>query len=88
MRFEIPWVKTFPSDLIRKHVRFTLQPLDAPPNAEQLIQTLEQLECDDLLLYSSDYPHWHDSAETLLTSLTDTQRAKIMSQNAQAFYRL
>ena len=88
LRFEIPWVNTFPSDLIRKHVRFTLQPIDAPPDAEQLLQTVEQLESDELLLFSSDYPHWHDSAETLLGQLSAEQRSKIMGQNAKHFYRL
>ena len=87
LRFEIPWVNTFPSDLIRKHVRFTLQPIDAPPEPAQLLQVIEQLESDELLLYSSDYPHWHDSAEILLSHLSPNQRTKIMGQNAQAFYR-
>lgn len=88
LRFEIPWVSAFPSDLIRKHVRFTLQPIDAPPEPEQLLQTIEQLESDELLLYSSDYPHWHDSAEILLNRLSAEQRANIMGQNARAFYQL
>lgn len=87
LRFEIPWVKTFPSDLIRKHVRFTLQPIDAPPNGEQLLQTIEQLESDELLMYSSDYPHWHDSAEVLLRALNAEQKGKILGKNAKSFYR-
>jgi len=87
LRFEIPWVNTFPSDLIRKQVRFTLQPIDAPPDAQQLLQTVEQLESDELLLYSSDYPHWHDPAETLLDHLSASQRANIMGQNARNFYQ-
>ena len=87
LRFEIPWVSTFPSDLIRKHVRFTLQPIDAPPNGEQLLQTIEQLESDDLLLYSSDYPHLHDSADVLLGALNEKQKTKILGKNAKEFYR-
>ena len=87
LRFEIPWVAKAPSDLIRKHVRFTLQPIDSPPDTIRLKQTLEQFESDELLLFSSDYPHWHDSAETLLKLVSTGQHAKIMGLNAQAFYR-
>ena len=87
LRFEIPWVNSFPSDLIRKHMRFTLQPLDAPPEPEQLLQTVAQLESDELLLFSSDFPHWHDSSSLLLDHLSEAQREKIMGQNACDFYR-
>ena len=89
LRFEIPWVKTFPSDLIRRHVRFTLQPLDAAPDAQLLGQTIEQMESDELLLFSTDYPHYQfeEPAGALPTSITDGQRAKIMAGNAQTFYR-
>jgi predicted TIM-barrel fold metal-dependent hydrolase len=34
IRREIPWVKRAPSEYIRQHMRFSLQPLDAPPEAE------------------------------------------------------
>ena len=90
LRFEIPWVKTFPSDLIRKHVRFTLQPIDAPPDPIQLTQTIAQLESEELLLFSTDYPHWHfdDPAAALPQNLSESHRQKIMGLNAQAFYRL
>lgn len=90
LRFEIPWVKVPPSDLIRQHVRFTLQPMDAPPDPSLLTQTLEQLESEELLLFSTDYPHWHfeDSASALPSALSDSQRRKIMGENARHFYRL
>ncbi len=86
LRYEIPWVKTFPSDLIRQHMRLTLQPIDAPPNSEQLLQTLEQLGSDEMILFSSDYPHWHDPADLLLDGVTSEQKSKIMGLNAKAFY--
>jgi hypothetical protein len=88
LRFEIPWVKSYPSDLIRKHVRFTLQPLDAPQSDVHMAHVLEQLESDELLLFSSDYPHWHfdDPQDALPSGLSAEQRQKIMSGNAEAFY--
>ncbi len=89
LRFEIPWVKTFPSDIIRQHVRFTLQPIDAPPDPILLTQTTEQLESEELLLFSTDYPHWHfdNSGEALPPNLSESLRRKIMGENARAFYR-
>ena len=33
VRREVPWIKEPPSDVIRQHVRFTLQPLDGPPDS-------------------------------------------------------
>ena len=89
LRFEIPWVKTFPSDIIRQHVRFTLQPIDAPPDPILLTQTTEQLESEELLLFSTDYPHWHfdEANEALPPNLSERLRRKIMGENARAFYR-
>ena len=55
---EVPWVKEHPSGIVRRHVRFTLQPIDEPPDDSQLEQVIEQVRCDDLFLFSTDYPHW------------------------------
>ncbi len=91
MRREIPWVKRPPSEIIRQHIRLTLQPLDAPRAApEHLLQVIEQLDSDDLLLFSTDYPHWHfDTPEAALPAgLPAPLRHKILSDNARMFYRL
>ena len=90
MRREIPWVKRPPSDIMREHLRLTLQPLDAPAAPEQLLETIQMLESDDLLMFSSDYPHWHfdTPAAALPAGLPDDLRQKILSDNARDFYRL
>src|SRR3712207_6583061 len=59
LRREIPWTTMPPSEYIRQHVRFTTQPIDAPENPKYLRQIVDQLGSDDLLLYATDYPHWH-----------------------------
>lgn len=94
LRREVPWVKRPPSAYIREHMRATIQPIDAPPTAEQLHQVLEQLGSDEFLLYASDYPHRHEvdetalsSAGTFLDALPDELRAKVLRENALAFYR-
>jgi predicted TIM-barrel fold metal-dependent hydrolase len=58
MRAEVPWVDRAPADIIREHVRFTLQPADAPPTPEMLARTIAHIDSDRFLLFSTDYPHW------------------------------
>ena len=90
LRREIPWVRRPPSEYIREHVRLTLQPLDAPPDPAQLPQVIEQLGSDELLMFSTDYPHWHFDApeEALPAGLPDGLLRKILAENARGFYRL
>ena len=38
---------------------FTLQPDNAPPETAMLGRVLEHIGSDDILLFSTDYPHWH-----------------------------
>jgi hypothetical protein len=88
LRREIPWVKRPPSDYIRQHVRFTLQPVDAPPNPQHMAQIVEQMGSDELLLYSSDYPYncFKSASEALPPGLSADLQHKILYENAQAFY--
>lgn len=58
LRHEVPWVDRPPVEIVRDHVRFTLTPFDAPPDAEVVGRILDHLGSDDVLLYSSDFPHW------------------------------
>jgi uncharacterized protein len=59
LRTEVPWLNRPPSEIVREHVRLTVQPLDAPADVTQLEQVLEQIGSDKMLLFSTDYPHWH-----------------------------
>jgi predicted TIM-barrel fold metal-dependent hydrolase len=90
LRHNTPWVKRLPSDYMRRHIRLTLQPLDAPPDARQLLQVIEQMESDEMLMFSTDYPHWHfDSPdEALPAALSMDLQRKIRSENARKFYQL
>jgi len=66
VRSEVPWLETVPTEIVRQHVRLTLQPFDAPPSEPQLMTVLEQLGSDRMLLFSSDYPHWHFDGDDAL----------------------
>ncbi len=90
LRREVPWTKRPPSEYIREHVRVTLQPNDAPPEPGRLARLVDQLGSDELLMFSTDYPHRHFDApeEAVPTELPPALLGKIMSENARAWYRL
>jgi hypothetical protein len=90
LRREVPWNSRHPSEYTRDHVRLTLQPLDGPPSAERLLRCIEQLGSEDVLMFSTDYPHWHfdEPEEALPSGLSPELRRKIMRDNASALYRL
>src|SRR3712207_9366616 len=50
LRGELPWVDRLPSETIHEHVRLTIQPVDEPPNQEQLLQTIEQIGSEEMML--------------------------------------
>jgi predicted TIM-barrel fold metal-dependent hydrolase len=65
LRGETPWFTTSPADLVRRHVRLTVQPFDAPGAAE--VETiLGHIDCDEMLLYSTDFPHWQFDGRTAI----------------------
>ena len=90
LRSNTPWVKRPPSEYMRKHIRFTLQPIDAPPTPKQLLQIIGQLESDEMLMFSTDYPHWQFNTpnDAFPTELPGTLARKILHENARAFYQL
>ena len=67
-----------------------LQPIDGPTDATRMLHLIEQLGSDELLMFSSDYPHWHfDSpGQALPAGLPPELRRMILADNARNFYRL
>jgi uncharacterized protein len=90
LRREVPWTKRPPSEYVRDHVRLTLQPVDGPLDKERLLRAIDQLGSEDMLMFSTDYPHWHfdEPDEALPAGLSENLTRKIMADNARAFYRL
>ena len=67
VRPEVPWIDRPPADVIREQVRVTLQPVDVPAGQAQILaRTLEHIGSDRMLLFSTDYPHWHFDGEDVL----------------------
>jgi predicted TIM-barrel fold metal-dependent hydrolase len=87
IRAEVPWLDRLPADIVRARVRLTAQPFDAPPNATALETLLEQLGSEDMLLFATDYPHWHyDGEDALPAGLSPGLVRKILVDNALATY--
>ncbi len=87
VRAEVPWVKEAPPDVIRHHLRLTIQPADAPADPQTLDRTLDQIGSDDMLLFSTDYPHAHfEGTRALPKVLADRLGAKVLAENALATY--
>lgn len=87
LTMEIPWVDRPPTEIVRDHVRFSLTPFDAPDKAEDVAKIFEHLGSDELVLFSSDYPHWQfDTADPLPPGLTEDQVRKILVDNPRQTY--
>jgi uncharacterized protein len=88
VRSEVPWVKRPPADIVRHHVRFTVQPVDDPPDDATLERIIDQIGSDQMLLFATDYPHWHfDGMDALPPALARSSLAKkILVDNPLATY--
>jgi predicted TIM-barrel fold metal-dependent hydrolase len=87
VRAEVPWLDKSPADYAREHVRLTVQPFDVPPEQAQLQKIIEEIDCDEMLLFASDYPHWHyDGSDALPDGLPDALTRKILTENALKTY--
>jgi len=87
LRMEIPWVDRAPADIVRSNVRLSLQPVDGPPDAASLNRLFEHMQSDDLLLFSTDYPHWQfDGTAALPDGLPADLVRKIMRENPLETY--
>ena len=86
-RQEIPWATEPPLEYIKQHVRFSLQPVDGPPEASELNRLIDHMDSDELLLFSTDYPHWQfDGMEALPPGLSADLVRKITVDNPLATY--
>lgn len=90
LRREVPWVRRLPSEYIRDHIRLTTQPLDLPGTGDMLPAIFEQIGAEEMLMFASDFPHYHSTASPadFLEHLPAGAAQKILRGNAAEFYRL
>jgi predicted TIM-barrel fold metal-dependent hydrolase len=82
-------IKRKPSEYVKEHIKFTTQPLDYPEDKLELSRTFEWMECEKILLYSSDYPHWtFDDPRWLVKHLPEHAREHVMFRNGIKTYHL
>ena len=87
LRATVPWLRRLPSEYVFEHVRFTTQPMEEPPQPEQLLQLLEMVHAERTTLFSSDYPHWDgDSPGQAFTGISDDLLRRILWDNAAELY--
>jgi len=86
VRPEVPWVKRSPADYVRDHVRLTVQPFDAP-DAAAVARIVEMIGSENMLLFSTDYPHWQfEDRRALPDGISESLARKIMVDNPLATY--
>ena len=72
---------------MRSNVRLSLTPTDAPPGAQALVRLLDHMQSDDLLLFSTDYPHNHfEGDDPWPAGISPELRRKIAVDNPRATY--
>ena len=88
VRPEVPWIERPPAEILRERVRLTLQPVDAPRGDPQLLtRTLVHIGADRMLLFSTDYPHWHfDGDDAIPEGFSPDLIRKIAIDNPYATY--
>jgi predicted TIM-barrel fold metal-dependent hydrolase len=88
LRHEVPWIVRPPSETVRSRCFFTTQPVDEPDDPRDL-ERLMTLVGEEVLCFSSDYPHWdNDMPGSTLRFLPPAMRRKIFHDNPKRALRL
>lgn len=76
-------------DYIHDNVRLTTQPFDVKRQDDPMIEALNRLGMADVLMFSSDYPHWDTDVPALVRNLMPPHwRSKVMYENAAQLYQI
>lgn len=85
---QVPALKKMPSEYIRQHFMFGVQPIYEPRQAAMLQQVIEAGELQQNLVFGSDYPHWDaDEPEFVMRFLKEEWRQPIMYDNLAGWYK-
>jgi len=89
LRQTVPWLTRPPSDYVFRHIRMTTQPLEEPDDLAHFTQMLGMFPAEEMLMFSSDYPHWDgDTPDFAARAFPAALRPRIMGGNAAALYKL
>ena len=86
---ELPTRKT-PLQYARDHFRFASQPIEEANDPQQIAALFMEADAGDLLMFSSDYPHYDydPPSRALPKALRADIKKRIMAGNALAFFDL
>jgi uncharacterized protein len=89
LRREVPWLTRKPSEYVRTNLRFTTQPIDEPPRLSDLHEVLEMMGAEEILMFSTDYPHWDgDEPHRVVPKIPKAMRPAIFKDTARDVYKL
>lgn len=83
------FLNRLPSEYLWDHFRFSSQPMCIPKDEKSFQQLWELCRAEDMLLYSSDWPHaTYDPPNWLFDNnvVTEQARKKILSENSKAWF--
>jgi predicted TIM-barrel fold metal-dependent hydrolase len=88
LRHETPWVKRSPIDYVHERIRFTTQPIDEPRDHGDLEKMLSLLGYD-VLVFSTDYPHWdNELPDQIISRIPVAERENVFFNNAANVFRM
>lgn len=89
-RAESSQVRQLPSEYFRQHIKLSTQPFELTPRKEQLIEVLEAFGgMEELLCFSSDYPHWDaDEPFFVASRIPKSWLPKVFYENAASILGL
>ena len=89
LRKTTPWLERKPSEYVFEHVRMTTQPIEEPENPQHLKAMLEMFPVEQMVMFSSDFPHWDgDTPDFAARPFTKEQRVRVLGETARELYRL
>jgi predicted TIM-barrel fold metal-dependent hydrolase len=84
------YLRKMPSEYLSSNIRFSSQPMCIPRNPEHFKSLMEVCRGEDMLLYSSDWPHatfdplnWVFST----SAISESGRRKILADNAKNWFK-
>ena len=88
LRSEVPHLAEPPTFYFKRNIRLSSQPIEEPPNVQQLVDAWSLVEADKIVLFSSDYPHWDsdDPFAAIPKQFPEEWRRRIYRENARALF--
>ena len=89
LRQEVPQLKELPSEYFYRQVRLTSQPIEEPDDVEDLIAAWELARAPEIVMFSSDYPHWDsdDPYAAIPAKLPEDWKRRIYRENARTLFK-